>query len=99
MKTVCLIEKYVKTCCIISRFSKRVDENKGNYLQGIEKRVRDAVREEMVQLMSDGVLKSQPGAKPIKLEPKLGSGNTTTPSKRGVLFLLSASAVPSNSIF
>lgn len=41
------------------KFLKKPDENKGNYLSGIEKRVREAVREEMVQLLNDGVLSPQ----------------------------------------
>lgn len=64
------------------KFSKKVDENKGNYLSGIEKRVRDAVREEMMQLMSDGVLKSQTSSKPALPDQKPLIGGPITPAKR-----------------
>jgi hypothetical protein len=60
---------------------KKPEENKGNYLSGIEKRVRDAVREEMVQLMNDGVLSpsSQNSANEIK---------NVQSNKRGMSILL-----------
>lgn len=80
-----------KHCCSYSireklydfRFHKKPDDSKGNYLSGIEKRVREAVREEMVQLMTDGVLSPSSQNSPQQEKLQVVSKGTS-PNKRGL---------------
>ncbi|XP_045172803.2 zinc finger protein 729-like [Mercenaria mercenaria] len=72
------------------KFLKKPDENKGNYLSGIEKRVRDAVREEMVQLMSDGVLSTNPSTS-MQREDKIHVKSGVSPNKREAAMVIDQS--------
>lgn len=82
--TIITLDMVCRCCTLLLfyyRFVKKPEENKGNYLSGIEKRVRDAVREEMVQLMNDGVITSSLQRPNQRTDIHHGEGSST-PNKR-----------------